>query len=36
MIGGAPPSVDEIGTSVDAPTLFTGEEIMRMFYYVVV
>jgi hypothetical protein len=29
MIGGAPASfADEIGISVDAPTLFTGEEIM--------
>jgi hypothetical protein len=32
MFGGAPASfADEIGISVDAPTLFTGEEIMVRF-----
>jgi hypothetical protein len=32
MLGGAPASfADEIGISVDAPTLFTGEEIMVRF-----
>jgi hypothetical protein len=32
MIGGAPASfADEIGRSVDAPTMFTGEEIMVCF-----
>jgi hypothetical protein len=32
IIGGAPASfADEIGISVDAPTLFTGEEIMVRF-----
>jgi hypothetical protein len=32
MLGGAPASfADEIGISVDAPTLFTGEEIMVCF-----
>jgi hypothetical protein len=35
MLGGAPASfADEIGISVDAPTLFTGEEIMVRFYVV--
>jgi hypothetical protein len=35
MIGGAPASfADEIGISVDAPTLFTGEEIMVRLYVV--
>jgi hypothetical protein len=36
MLGGAPASfADEIGISVDAPTLFTGEEIMVRFYVVI-
>lgn len=37
MIGGAPAVfADEIGISVDAPTLFTGEEVMVRFVWCVV